>query len=263
MSLPLSGARVVMIGAGNVATSLARALAPLCHIEQIYSRALPHAQALAAAVGCPNAICELADVASDADMYIISVSDDAIAAVVEAVPDNGALWVHTSGSKPIGLFEGRRARYGVLYPMQSFVKRAPTGFSQVPFFVEGSDPGCEADIMAVARALSERVYTADSDTRRTLHIAAVFCCNFANHLWALADDLLRREGIAFDVMLPLIRATVDKLELMPPAQAQTGPAARRDYEVLTQHLSTLSGDKHEVYDILSKSIIRFHHSQGD
>lgn len=250
--------RVVIIGSGNVATNLAHALTSSCEIVQIYSHTLANAKVLADAIHCKNATDNLHEITSDADLYIISVKDDAISSVISTIPDNGAMWVHTSGTKPIDMFCGERKRYGVFYPMQSFSKQIAVDFSEVPFFIEGCDEDATKMISEVAHLLSNNVYTVDSDTRRRLHIAAVFSCNFANHLWTLADEVLKEADLPFDVMLPLIRTTVAKLDKLPPAESQTGPAVRRDYNVISKHLSMLSGDKHEVYDTLSKSIIRYH-----
>ena len=254
----LSELRTVIIGAGNVATHLARALAVRCHVDQIYSHTEANAALLAQSIGCPNYTADLECIIPDADLYIIAVKDDAIETVVAAIPDNEALWLHTSGSKPISVFHGRRSQYGVIYPMQSFVKQIPVDFSQVPFFIEGSDNTATASIEQLAHTLSGHVYHADSDTRCRLHIAAVLCCNFPNHLWALADDLLKPAGIPFEVMLPLIRTSVDKLAQVSPADAQTGPAIRRDRDILSKHLAMLSGDTQSIYKILSESIINHH-----
>lgn len=250
--------RIVLIGAGNVATNLAPALSAKHEIAQIYSHTIDNAMVLAHRVGCPKATADLHQIITDAEVYIISVKDDAVAGIVDAVPDNGALWVHTSGSVPASVFASARSHYGVFYPMQSFSKQIATAFHDVPFFIEGNDARSAEAISELARSISANVYAADSNTRRRLHIAAVFSCNFANHLWALADEVLAEAGLPFDVMKPLIRTTVDKLDRLSPADSQTGPAMRRDYDVMSKHLLMLSGDKHEVYDTLSKSIIKMH-----
>lgn len=252
--------RISMIGAGNVATHIARTLASRHEIVQVFSRSLANAEALARATGCPCATDSIAGITADADFYIISVKDDAIASVVEQLPGNDAVWVHTSGSVPMSVFAGLRRSYGVLYPMQSFSKQIDVDFADVPLFVEGCDKATAEQITTLAHDLSRSVFSADSDTRRRLHIAAVFSCNFANHLWALADDVLREANIPFSVMLPLIRSTVEKLSQLSPAESQTGPARRLDYEVIQKHLSMLSGDCHTVYDTLTKSIIKKHHT---
>ena len=247
--------RVVIIGSGNVATSLAHGLAARCEVAQIYSRQLPHAQALAQAVGCDNATDDLAHLLPDADAYIIAVRDDVIADVIAATPDNGALWVHTSGSKPMDLFTGHRSRYGVLYPMQSFSRQVVTPLDEVHFFIEACDDSTLDDVRSLGALLSRNVAQANSDQRRQLHVAAVFSCNFANHLWTLADEVLTAAGLPFDAMKPLIRTTVEKLDRLTPAQSQTGPAVRHDTQVIDSHLAMLDGDKRDIYRLLTDSII--------
>lgn len=247
--------RVVIIGSGNVATSLAHALVAHCCVAQIYSRTLNHARALALEVGCPDATDDLQHLVPDADAYIIAVRDDAIAGVIAAVPDNGALWLHTSGSKPVSLFAGHRARYGVLWPMQSFSREMVVPLDDVHFFAEANNADTLSDLMALGHLLSRHVVEADSDKRRRLHVASVFSCNFANHMWTLASEVLDEAGLSFDAMLPLIRTTVDKLDRLSPAQSQTGPAIRHDSKVIDSHLSMLDGDKRELYRSISQSIM--------
>lgn len=247
--------RVVIIGSGNVATSLAHGLVARCEVAQIYSRQLAHAQTLADAVGCPNATDDLMALLPDADAYIIAVRDDAIADVVAATPDNGALWVHTSGSKSIDLFAGHRTRYGVLWPMQSFSREMVVPLDDVHFFAEANNEAAREDLMALGHLLSAHVVEADSEKRLRLHVASVFSCNFANHMWTLADDVLTDANLPFEALLPLIRTTVEKLERLSPAQSQTGPAVRHDKKVIASHLSMLDGDKREIYDLLTQSIM--------
>ena len=247
--------RVVIIGSGNVATSLAHGLAARCEVAQIYSRQLAHARALADAVGCTNATDDLQLLANDADAYIIAVRDDAIADVIAATPDNGALWIHTSGSKPIDLFAGRRTRCGVLWPMQSFSREVVTPLDEVHFFAEGNNPSALNDLMELGHMMSSHVVETDSDKRKRLHVASVFACNFANHMWTLADEVLAQAGLPFDALKPLIRTTVEKLDRLSPAQSQTGPAIRHDVQVIDNHLSMLDGDKHEIYRLITQSIM--------
>ena len=247
--------RIVLIGSGNVATSLAMALHDKCHLVQIYSRTLAHADELARKCGCDNATSDLSSL-TDADVYIVSVSDDAIKPVIlEAGGNRTALWLHTSGSTPIDVFGSMRAMHGVLYPMQSFTRGLVAKMDEVHFFIEGNTP--EATILAeqLALLMSPHVHRADSHQRERLHLAAVFACNFANHMFTLADDLLTADNIPFDAMLPLIRNMVAKLDHLSPASSQTGPAARGDTAIIKRHLSRLEGRKKEIYKLLSESIL--------
>ena len=255
--------RVVIIGSGNVATNLAHGLAAQGQVAQIYSRQLAHAQTLADAIGCDNATDDLQALVPDADAYIIAVRDDAIADIIAAVPDNGALWVHTSGSKPIDLFAGRRARCGVLWPMQSFSRELVVPLDEVYFFAEGNNEAAQHDVEALGGLFSHHVVPADSDRRRWLHMASVFSCNFANHLWTLADELLTAQGLSIDALKPLIRTTVEKLDRLSPAESQTGPAVRHDTQVIERHLAMLDGDKRDIYKMMTDSIINHHQEENN
>ena len=246
--------RIVMIGSGNVATSFAMALKDKCELVQVYSRTLENAQKLADMAGC-EACHNLKELVTNADVYIIAVNDDAIASVIENAPSNDALWLHTSGSTPIGVFEGKRKRYGVCWPVQSFSKSHIVDMSEVHFFIEGSDNVVKKEISQFLSAITHNIHEATSEDRLRLHVASVFACNFANHMFTLSNEVLDEAGLPFEAMLPLIKNTVGKLDHMSPKESQTGPAARGDKKILKKHLSSLDGDKREIYKMLSKSIM--------
>lgn len=246
--------RVVLIGSGNVATSLALALNGKCHLVQVYSRSMASAEALASRVGA-QATNDLSQIVTDADIYVISVVDDAITHVLETCPARGGLWVHTSGSTSIDVFKGKRTRYGVLYPMQSFSKSCPADMHEVHIFIEGCDSCATQEVKELAMLLTNNVHEITSTERERLHVAAVFACNFANHMFTLSSEVLDEAGIPFDAMLPLIKTTIAKLDNLTPTQSQTGPAARGDVNVIERHLQSLSGDKHDIYRLLSQSIL--------
>ncbi len=247
--------RVVILGSGNVATNLALSLKDKCEVVQIFSRTIDNALMLAKEVGC-DATNDLKKLYKKADIYIISVKDDAISSIIDSTPSNGALWVHTSGSTPIEVFEGKREKYGVLYPMQSFSKSRIVDMSEVHIFIEGNCDKVTREINDFASSISENIHEATSQERQQLHVAAVFACNFANHMFTLSSEVLSEAGLPFDAMLPLIKTTVEKLDHMTPQESQTGPAARGDTKIIEKHLSSLNGDKREIYKLLSDSIMR-------
>lgn len=251
--------RVVLIGSGNVATAVALAAAPKCDIVQIYSRTLTHAQQLAQRVNCPSATDQLQQLAADADIYVIAVADDAIEQVISQSQCKSGVWLHTSGSKPIELFKGNRRHYGVMWPMQSFSKQLEVDFSEVPLFIEASSATAMKALQRFASTLSHTVMEADSKRRARLHLASVFACNFSNHMWTLASEVLEEEHLPFDVLKPLICTTVEKLQHISPADSQTGPAARADHKVMERQASMLTGDKQAIYRLISQSIMDHHH----
>jgi hypothetical protein len=72
----------------------------------------------------------------------------------------------------------------------------------------------------------------------------------------LSEDLLHREQIPFELILPLIEHTTQKLHQTPPHQNQTGPAIRHDEKTMQKHLMLLQKDKQmsTIYKLLSNSI---------
>jgi predicted short-subunit dehydrogenase-like oxidoreductase (DUF2520 family) len=198
----------------------------------------------------------IAAIVTDADLYIFSLSDSALPDVINQMQPNGALWIHTAGSMPMDVFADKCARYGVLYPMQTVNKDRVVDWSDVPIFVEASNEDDTQYLVRLSQRLSNNVSRSNSQQRQSLHLAAVFACNFTNHMYALSASLLEKQGLPFDAMLPLIDETSRKVHELSPAQAQTGPAIRRDKNVLDKHLSMLQEEPvmKELYEIISKNI---------
>ena len=194
----------------------------------------------------------LAELPQDADVYIIAVKDSALQEVISKVTKGreGQLFLHTAGSMPLSVFEGYADNAGVLYPMQTFSMDREVDFREIPLFIEGADPR----IRAVAESLSAHVYELSTADRKYLHLAAVFACNFANHCYTLAADVLQKKGLPFDVMLPLVDETARKVHELHPTEAQTGPAVRGDQNVMQAQAALLDGKAKEIYELLSQSI---------
>lgn len=251
---------VVMVGAGNVATHLARAWHRRgISICQVYSRTETAARMLADEVGA-EAVTTPDALVHHASLYVVALRDDALTALLPQLTEGRghALWVHTAGSVPMDVFTPYVPRYGVFYPMQTFSKQCEVDFSEVSLFVESALPQDLALLKQLARLLSPRVFEADSVRRKCLHLAAVFTCNFVNHLYALADELLQAHGLPFEAMLPLIDETARKAHRISPLDGQTGPAARRDVKVMQAHMDMLSDwpELQQLYHLLSESIMK-------
>ncbi len=250
--------KIVLIGAGNVATHLGSALQQAGYeLLQVYSRTEESASVLARKLSTGYTV-SIEGIRRDADLYIVALKDSALQELLPLLVKGReqAFFVHTAGSMPMELWKGHLSRYGVLYPMQTFSKQREVDFATVPFFIEASG-AAELDVLReLAGKLSPKVYEVTSEQRKYLHIAAVFACNFANHMYALSAHVLEQHGIPFEVMLSLIDETAKKVHELPPVQAQTGPAIRYDENVIGKHLDLLAGepDVQELYEKISKSI---------
>lgn len=253
--------RIVLIGAGNVATSIGGALKAAGHeISALYSRTEQSAKELSEKLRVPYTT-SLNKLPHDADIYISMLKDDALMQLAPEIValNRKALFVHTAGSLPLSLWKDAGAeKYGVLYPMQTFSKGKRGDIQNVPLFVEGSSEQVLQEIMHMAKSLSQKVKELDSESRKRLHIAAVFACNFTNRMYAISNVLLEESGVDFKVMLPLIEETAEKVATLPPSQAQTGPAIRGDVRVMDSHLESLKShpDFAEIYKLMSDNILK-------
>lgn len=252
--------KVILIGAGNLATHLGKALLAAGHdILQVYSRTIQSAEQLAALVG-GSPVTDLSAVRDDADLYIFSVKD---AVLPELVPvlckgKETKVFIHTAGSMPMDVFQGMALHYGVFYPMQTFSKSKDVDFEKIPCFIEANDDFAHDLIAQMSHQLSDRVYELSSADRKYLHLAAVFACNFANHCCAISEEILSKHDIPFDVMLPLIDETANKLHSLSPKEAQTGPAVRYDENVIRNQVALLKENPilKDIYERMSMSIHR-------
>ena len=249
--------KIVLIGAGNLATHLGKALHAAGHdMVQVFSRTMQSAETLASLLDA-EPLTNMAQVRDDADVYIFSVKDSALEQLVSQLcGGEKKVFLHTAGSMPMSVFRGKALHYGVLYPMQTFSKQREVDFSIIPCFIEANDEFALKQIESLAGQISHRVYQLSSEDRKYLHLSAVFACNFANHCYAASQELLQQHGIPFDVMLPLIDETAAKVHGMTPKEAQTGPAVRYDENVIGKQIQLLENQPYfqKIYDCMSKSI---------
>jgi len=245
--------KVVLIGGGNVAQHLAKALlqASAIKVVQIYNRTLKAIAQFESQTAITN---KLEAIHTNADVYLISVSDYAIASISKQLPKNKALVVHTAGTMPMDVLETTN-RKGVFYPLQTFSKERDVNFKEIPICIEAENENDLNLLENLALALSPKVHILNSAQRKQLHIAAVFSCNFVNHLYHLGHDVCNKHNIPFSILKPLIAETAAKINNLTPKAAQTGPAKRKDTETINQHLALLTGNQKEVYALLTKSIL--------
>lgn len=247
--------KITLIGAGNLATQLGRALhASGQRICQVYSRTKENAELLADSVDARATDC-ISDICADADFYIFAVKDDALPDVLRQMPHQKGIWVHTAGSVPMNVFEPYTKICGVLYPLQTFSKKRDVDFSVIPVCIEATTLDVREKIELLANSVSNNVCCLTSEKRKYVHLAAVFACNFTNHLYTLAADILEKENISFDVLKPLIQETADKVKTMNPREAQTGPAVRFDEKIIHEQLQLIDDEQTKtIYSLLSNSI---------
>ena len=245
---------IILLGSGNVATHLGIALKNSNYtITQVYSKSLENAKVLANKLDAPftNNLTKI----KSADLIIVSVNDDAILSVLSKL--RNAAIVHTSGSTGLNIFKEKFSNYGVIYPVQTFNKEVNINISEIPFCIEGNSMEFEKQLIEIAKTLSNNVVKMNSEQRKQLHIAAVFACNFSNHMYSIADNFLTQADIDFKILLPLIKKTIAKLESNKPKEVQTGPAKRKDTAIIQEHIANINEkDIKELYHKISLNIIK-------
>ncbi len=249
---------IVILGAGNVATHLSVALKDAgFQIKCVYSKTIEAAKKLALKLDA-HYTNEIEHIPSEADLYIIAVKDQIIEVITEHLKLKYGVVIHTAGSIPIDVFKDRFDNYGVFYPLQTFSKDRETDFSKIPICIEANTSVLEEILLKLGKKISENVSIVSSDKRKKLHLAAVFACNFTNHMYAIANELLHEVDIPFDSLKPLIDETAQKAISCDPEKAQTGPAVRNDQNIIQNHLDMLKEypEFEKIYRIVSDSIYK-------
>lgn len=249
---------ITLIGSGNVATWIAQRLQGNLRfpITQVFSRHLEHAQTLADLLNA-EAIEDIRKLNPDNQIFIFALADKAYDEILPLLPFKLPLAFTTSGTVSCQCLKDYAEQYGVIYPLQTFTKSQDMRKLEVPLCLESDFAGEHKTLMwELARELSPTCYEVSEAQRAKMHVAAVFACNFSNAMYQIAYKLLKENGLPFEILLPVLHQTVEKVSQMTPAEAQTGPAVRGDVNVMRAQISTLSDDRlKELYRLVSELIM--------
>mgnify|MGYP001458403210 CR=1 FL=1 len=247
---------IVILGAGNVATHLSIALYKSgFKIKCVYSKSIENAKKLAQKIEA-HYTNEINHLPVEADLYIIAVKDEIIEQIIAHLDLKYGIIVHTAGSISIDIFKNRFENYGVFYPLQTFTKNRELDFSDIPLCIEANSKILENKLFTLAKSLTKTVVYVDSENRKKLHLAAVFACNFSNHMYAIAAEIIKNSDLPFELLIPLINETAKKAIDCNPVNAQTGPAVRNDKNVIQNHMEMLKEfpEFEKIYRFVSDSI---------
>ena len=184
-----------------MAHHLAKALMSQHEIVNIYSRSFDKATDLAQVVHA-KAVSHFQQLNADVDLVMIAVSDQSIPSVISALTEYlpNVLIVHTSGSTALSVLSTKHARAGVFYPLQTFSLEREIDWSNTPLFVEATENTDLQRLHILAESLSQRVYSYSSAQRLSLHLAAVFACNFSNYCYDMAKQVVDAEQVDFSLL---------------------------------------------------------------
>lgn len=251
--------KVVLIGSGNAATVLGKLMINAGHnIMQVAGRNASTLSKLAATLNA-DAIVDFEKMNRDADIYIICVSDDAVANIAQQIKFHPKILVHTSGSVSMNVLKDISEKYGVIYPLQSLRKELET-LPETPLLIEGNDERTKNELVNFSKTFSKNVTGANEEQRMNMHVAAVVVSNFTNHLFTLTKEFCEAKKIDFKILFPLIKETVLRIEKNDPAEMQTGPAYRNNEATMEKNLILLEDNFYlkEIYKLMSESILKWY-----
>ncbi len=99
-------------------------------------------------------IADLSQIRQGEDLYLVSVTDDAIRPIAQRMKGFGGLWAHTSGSVDADVLSDITDTYGVFYPLQTFTRGITVEMSEVPLYIEGSDAASRQSLLEIAGRIS-------------------------------------------------------------------------------------------------------------
>lgn len=250
--------KVVIIGTGNVGTVLGRKISAAGHdIIAVAGRNREATDALATELQA-KPVYTFDNLATEAELYLIAVSDTALYELPAQLPALSGIIAHTAGSVPMQVLSTLNRPHGIVYPLQSLRKEMVV-LPDIPLLIDASDESTAGILVDFAQTLSPQVERANDTQRTQLHLGAVLVSNFTNHLYALAKKYCTSNGIEFSLLQPLIEETATRLRQYAPEAVQTGPAARKDLITIQKHRQLIEQEPAllKVYDTLNESILNF------
>ena len=246
---------ITVIGTGNVALELCKLfLLNNFTIDAILGRKPFSDASLSSDLFTSN----YKNIPSNSDMYLISVSDNSYEEILSQIKLKNPFIVHTSGSLKSSSLESNSLRWGCLYPLQTINKNRLTIWEQVPFYIEAAK---KEDLSLLANVCSRNnlhYSIKNSNERNKMHIAAVIANNFTYYILSEVKEYCLKNNLQFHDLQPLIEKSIENILKHPPHSFQTGPAVRKDYQLIEKQLKVLENeiDLHLIYQILSKKILK-------
>lgn len=241
-----------IIGTGNVAFHLGNSFIERgIPIVSVYGRNPSKSKELANLWKCNVAetISEM-----ETDFVLVCVADASVEEVISQLPLDCKV-AYTSGSIDLVSFTERK-NTGIFYPLQTFSREKNVNIFEVPMLIEADSSDFAHELFDLAWAVSRNVQFASSSERKKYHLAAVWVNNFTNHLIYSAKNYLDSENLNWQILMPLFKETIDKLNFLTPYDAQTGPARRSDLLTIEAQEKMQEGIQKELYSLLTKSILQ-------
>ena len=191
------------------------------------------------------------------DAIVLCVPDAEIAAAAETVTAAAPLVGHTSGATPLSALAHSGVPGFGLHPLQSFAHPG-VRFEGAGAAVAGTTPEALAFATSLAERLGMRPFEIDDEGRAAYHAAASVASNFVVTLLAAAERIAAGAGLEPDearqLLVPLLRRTVDNLAALGPERALTGPVARGDEATVATQRRGIAEAAPELLDLFDELV---------
>jgi predicted short-subunit dehydrogenase-like oxidoreductase (DUF2520 family) len=187
-----------------------------------------------------------------ADAVLLCVPDAEIAAIASVIP-TGAPIGHCSGATALDVLAPHECFS--LHPLMTVPADAPPDvLAGAGAAVAGSTPRALALALALARLLTmQPIEIAESD-RAAYHAAACIASNFLVTLEAAAERVAATAGLSPELLVPLVRATVENWATLGPQRALTGPVARGDEATIERQRAALAHRTPELLELFDTCV---------
>lgn len=186
-----------------------------------------------------------------ADVVVLCVPDEAIAEAAAAIAP-GPLVGHCSGATSLAPLAPHESFS--LHPLMT-VTGGGAGFAGAGAAVDGSTPRALEAATTLARALGMHPVDINGADRVAYHAAASIASNFLIALEAAAERVAATAGVRRELLVPLVRATVENWAAHGAERALTGPIARGDEATVARQRAAVADrtpELLELFDVLAK-----------
>lgn len=195
---------------------------------------------------------EMAELASQAELLLVAVSDRSIVEVASSVPETAAIIFHASGATP-------SVRGGFsLHPLRTLPPVGePSDLAGTLLVFEGKH---RKTAKLIVKAIGARFEEITPEQKALYHAAAVFGANYVAALLDIAQGIMHGAGVgdARAELASLAHSAIDNWAAHEDDTRFTGPAARGDLETIRRHLNALRDQPRLalLYEILAEHIAR-------
>ena len=252
--------KIAVIGSGNVATFFSHKLYEAGHrITQVLSKNAEHASRLASQFKAEYET-NPDHLHAYSDIYLLAVNDDALPDYLDHPILKNKIVIYSSGAIGLTELSGLSLQLACIWPVYSIQKENLPKHDHVPLVINHTKDVDANVIEQIASAISKSQYKLSDEQKKTVHLGAVIANNFTNHLYTLSNQLLEQQQIPFDLLLPIIQNTTEKLQHSSPEKNQSGPAIRHDKITIGHHLEQLRHDEllKKIYTSLTESIQKYY-----